>query len=300
MKIAHAQLICTPGDFDANFAKVKHGIARAREEGVEILSFPECFLTGYQDNAREARKHGFAADSKKMKAVLASTRRFGGVVVVGFNEHRGPRLYNTVVVARQGEVLGFYSKCAAYMPFHTQGRSFPVFDHKGLRFGVIICADGGYIEPSRILALKGARLIVAPHYNYIPKEGLLEHFQMVRADHIARAVENRVYFVRGNNVCVGKDPGMSYDGVGYGDSYVIDPIGELLVRSRRHVEDFMAAEINADFPRDKSWGVGRSAYSFREYGKFLLEAMAAQEVEVTAPVPPARKRKRTTVRPRKR
>ena len=38
-----------------------------------------------------------------------------------------------------------------------------------MKFGVIICADGGYIEPARILALKGARIIFAPHYNYITR-----------------------------------------------------------------------------------------------------------------------------------
>ena len=105
------------------------------------------------------------------------------------------------------------------------GREFPVFERKGLKFGVVICADGGYIEPSRILALKGAQVIFSPHFNYIGKQGLLNHFQKVRSDHVARAVENHVYFVRGNNVVVGKDAGLSYDGVGYGDSYIVDPNG---------------------------------------------------------------------------
>ena len=35
------------------------------------------------------------------------------------------------------------------------GRHFPVFERDGFMFGVVICADGGYVEPSRILALKG-------------------------------------------------------------------------------------------------------------------------------------------------
>ena len=87
-------------------------------------------------------------------------------------------------------MLGTYSKCSAYMQFYKQGREFPVFERGGVKFGVIICADGGYIEPARILALKGARVIFAPHFNYIGIEGLIEPLPARPRDHIARAVEN--------------------------------------------------------------------------------------------------------------
>ena len=179
--------------------------------------------------------------------------------------------------------MGTYSKCAAYMPFHKQGRDFPVFERETrsdgkVRFGVIICADGGYIEPARILAIKGARVIFAPHYNYIGAQGLIAHFMKVRADHIARAVENSVYFVRGNNVTVGKEQSvLGFEGIGYGDSYVVDPEGEILARSRRHVEDILVADIHPNDPRhiDRNWKVGRSVWSAREFGKYLDEALRA-------------------------
>lgn len=273
MKIGHCQLESKCGDFDANLAKVVHGLERAEREHVEILCFPECFLTGYPDKEALARKHALAVDSPQLLKVLDRTSRFDATFIVGFNERRGGDLYNTALVAYKGHALGFYSKCFAYMPFHKQGREFPVFERKGVKFGVVICADGGYIEPSRILALKGARVIFAPHFNYIGKQGLLNHFQKVRSDHVARAVENHVYFLRGNNVVLGKDEGLSYDGVGYGDSYILDPNGEMVVRSRRHQEDFICADIDPS-GQDTAWGVGRSRYSLRELSKQLLEAAA--------------------------
>ena len=98
----------------------------------------------------------------------------------------------------------------------------------------------------------------------------------VRADHIARAVENAVWFVRGNNVVLDKDPGLSYEGVGYGDSYVVDPFGEIVVKSRRHREDFIVADIDPAVT-DKAWGVGRSLWSAREFHKHLLEAAGIQK-----------------------
>ena len=94
----------------------------------------------------------------------------------------------------------------------------------------------------------------------------------VRADHVARAVENHVYFVRGNNVVLGADPAITRsDGVGYGDSYVVDPHGEIVVRSRRHREDFLFADIDPAVT-DKAWQVGRSLWSLRELHKQLLDA----------------------------
>ncbi len=272
MKIGHCQLESLSGDFEANLDKVERGLERAEREGAEIVCFPECFLTGYQDNEEMTRQHAFAVDSPRMRAALDRTGRFDATVIVGFNERRGEDLYNTALVARRGELLGTYSKCFAYMKFHKQGREFPVFERDGVTFGVVICADGGYVEPARILALKGAKVIFSPHFNYIGKEGLISHFQMVRADHVARAVENRVYFVRGNNVVLGKNEGFrGYEGVGYGDSYVVDPFGEILVRSRRHREDFISAEIDPSIA-DTAWKMGRSRYSILELHKHLMEA----------------------------
>jgi predicted amidohydrolase len=271
MRIGHCQLEATTGDFEANLAKVVRGLERADKDRVEVVSFPECFLTGYPDREELARKSAFAADSPQMMKLLDKTGRFEATFIVGFNELRGADLYNTAVVVHKGHVLGTYSKCSAYMKFHKQGREFPLFERAGVKFGVVICSDGGYIEPARILAVKGARIIFAPHFNYIGAKGLIGHFQKVRADHTARAVENDVWFVRGNNVVLDRDAGLSYEGVGYGDSYVIDPAGEMVVRSRRHREDFILADIDPA-QADKAWGVGRSLWSAREFGKQLLAA----------------------------
>src|SRR4051812_31554760 len=281
MRIGHCQLETTCGDFEGNLANVVRGLEWADRERVEVVSFPECFLTGYPDTEGPARKHAFAADSPQMLRVLDRTSRFHATLIVGFNELRGKDLYNTALVAHKGHLLGTYSKCAAYMPFHKQGREFPVFERQTrsdgpVKFGVVICADGGYIEPARILAIKGARVIFSPHYNYIGARGLISHFMKVRADHVSRAVENSIYFVRGNNVTVGKEQSIQgYDGVGYGDSYVVDPDGEILARSRRQVEDILVADIYPNDPRylDRNWKLGRSAWSAREFGRLLDEAM---------------------------
>jgi predicted amidohydrolase len=271
MRIAHCQLESKLGDFDANLEKVVKGLERADKERVQVVSFPECFLTGYPDKEDVVRKSAFAVDAPQMMKLLDKTARFEATYIVGFNELRGNDLFNTAVVVQKGHILGTYSKCSAYMKFHKQGREFPVFDRDGVKFGVIICSDGGYIEPARILALKGARIIFAPHFNYIGAKGLIAHFMQVRADHTARAVENAVWFVRGNNVVLEGNSSLSHDGVGYGDSYVVDPFGEIVVRSRLHREDFIVADIDPAVT-DKAWGVGKSLWSAREFQRQMADA----------------------------
>jgi len=277
MRIGHCQLESRSGDFDGNLAKMVKGLEQAQRDRVAVLCFPECFLTGYQDTEEATRKHAFAVDSPSMMKVLDRTSRYDSTVIIGFTEVRGQDLFNTAAAIHKGHLLGIYSKCCAYMPFHKQGRDFPVFERDGVKFGIVICADGGYIEPARILAVKGAKIIFSPHYNYIGAKGLIGHFMHVRADHIARAVENRVYFLRGNNVVIGKEEGLTkHEGVGYGDSYLVDPFGEIIIRSRRMVEDFIFADIDTTIV-DTNWKIGRSLYSLREFGKILQDAFVEKK-----------------------
>jgi predicted amidohydrolase len=274
MRIAHCQFETWVGEFEHNLKRVEEGLSRAEAERAEIVSFPECFLTGYPDTEDGARRGAFAVDSAQLAKVLDLTSRFDPTLIVGFNELRGADLYNTALIAHRGHLLGTYSKCAAYQRFHKQGRTFPVFERSGVKFGVIICADGGYIEPARILALKGARIVFAPHFNAIEGDGLLRHFMKVRSDHTARAIENSIWFVRGNNVVLdAAKSGLTHPGVGYGDSYIMDPGGEIVVRSRRHAEDVILADVDASRGPDMSWGMSKSAWSHREFGAFLDEAM---------------------------
>jgi predicted amidohydrolase len=277
MRIGFCQYESIAGDFAHNLSRVEQGLQWADRERVQIVSFPECFLTGYPDTERTARADAFMVDSPSMMRLLDLSSRYEATGIVGFNELRGADLYNTAAVFHKGHLLGCYSKCTAYQRFHRQGREFPVFERDGVTFGVVICSDGGFIEPTRILAVKGAQIVFAPHFNYIAAGGLIDHFQKVRADHVARAVENHVYFVRANNVVLRpKDPAIEgYVGVGYGDSYIVDPSGELVVRSRRGVECEVAADVDVS-TNDRSWSVGRSMFSQREFGLLLDAAVKAR------------------------
>jgi len=283
VRIGHYQCRCRQGDFEANLKTVLHGLELAAEARVQIMTFPESFLTGYFLKRDDAWKHSFSVDSPEMRQVLQRTARFEILFIVGFNERRGDNIFNTVAVIEHGRVLGTYSK-AFPGGYFAPGREFPVFQRHSLVFGIVICADGGYIEPARILALKGAKVIFAPHFNFVSDP--LEHYQTVRSDHTARAIENGVYFVRGNN-CVAERrlPGLADEGHGYGESYVINPNGQIVAGAGLYDEYLMIYNLDLN-KKYRSGGTWRSRQSAVELLDVLKQTL--QDGEKAARPPPKR------------
>ena len=278
VRIGHYQCRCRQGDYDANFKTVLKGLKLAAESKLDIVSFPESILTGYFQSEETARANSFAVDSPQIGRLLAETSSFDIVFMVGFNERREKELYNTVVIVEKGKVLGRYSKAMPCSSYFTPGRDFPVFEKKGLKFGVVICADGGYIEPTRILALKGAKLIFAPHYNYVSRP--VPHYEVVRNDHIARAVENGVYFLRGNTIDSSKDvEGLLEDGHGYGDSYLLNPNGEKVAAAGLYHEYLMVYNLDLQ-QRFYSRHADRSRKSSEDLGDILLRSVNSAKARI--------------------
>jgi predicted amidohydrolase len=271
VRIGHYQCIVRQGDFEANLKTLLEALRLAREARLDIVSFPEAFLTGYFGREADARARGLAIDSPEVQRVLKETAAFPLLFLVGLTELRDGKIHDTVAVVEQGKLLGCYRKAMPIYPYFTPGREFPVFEKKGLRFGVVICADGGYIEPARILALKGAQLIFAPHFNFVGDP--VAHSQMVRNDHVARAVENGVYFVRGNNVVPGtRLEGSDAPGHGYGDSCVLDPNGQVAAGAGLDQEYLMIYNLDLQ-KKYRNRGNARSIHSARELLPQLEEAV---------------------------
>ena len=271
VRVGHYQCVIRQGDFEANLKTLLGGLRLARDARLDIVSFPESSLTGYYRREADARTNSFAVDSPQMRRVLKETADVPILFLVGFNELRDGKLYNTVAVAEGGRLLGCYSKAMPCFSYFTPGREFPVFEKHGLTFGVVICADGGYVEPARILSLKGATFLFAPHYNFVGDP--VKHYQMVRNDHVARAIENGVYFLRGNNVVPGKQvEGLSDGGIGYGDSYLLDPHGEIVAGAGLGEEYLMIYNLDLK-KRYRNRHNARSIRSARELLPQLEEAL---------------------------
>ncbi len=245
MKIAAYQGPCVPGDLEANIAATLAIYEQAASDGVDFLCLPETFLCGY--GAREYVENAAApADGPELQPLYDATSNARTVLIVGFAERRGEKLFNSTAILHGGELLGVYSKTmltsgdSIEMGF-SRDAVLPVFEAKGVTFGVQICADTSYGEPSRVLALKGATLIFTPHFNHMVHENIQDHRQRVRNNHIAIAVRNDVYVAKANSVVthVPEKPG-------YGDSYILDPRGVVLVEAGMFVEGIIGIEVPAE------------------------------------------------------
>ncbi|MBS0263730.1 MAG: carbon-nitrogen hydrolase family protein [Planctomycetes bacterium] len=248
MKIAVFQGPVVFGDAEANLATTEAALTEAESAGAEILAMPETFLHGFYSPAKFKPEYAIDLQGPFFRGMLQRFRKFKCTLLLGLDERRDGNVYNTVAVISQGQLLGTYSKTYAYLNYETRGDQFPIFEQRGIKYGIAICADTSYIEPTRILAMKGAQIIFTPHFNYISYEYLANHTTEVRNHHIAIAIDNGVYVAR-SNVIVPESVGVGpcgYTGVGVGDSLILDRRGRVLAEagiSRR-------ALLLADLPDD--------------------------------------------------
>jgi predicted amidohydrolase len=148
---------------------------RAADEGAQLVVAPEGFLEGYvwnDDNPKDFSRRryvevGETFDSPFMGRVAELAKASGVYLSVGYAERRGDDMFNSVIVySPAGDVVSRYSKShtAGDEPFNTKGSDFPVADTALGRWGTLICFDRQLPETSRILAVKGAQLIMVPSW----------------------------------------------------------------------------------------------------------------------------------------
>jgi predicted amidohydrolase len=237
-----------PGALEKNAEAALQLLGEAQRKGVDFACLPETYLSGYGAPATLRA----AAVAVRGKWFQNWVRRctFGDMVsIVGFIENRGQHLYNSAAVIQKGKLLGLYTKSIPGSEYEreavTFAANFPIFKAHGITFGVIICVESSVLEPSRILAEKGARIIFAPHYAFIPMAAVEAHRQRVRNNHIARAVENNCWIVKANTVTEPLRKMGEVEGFGYGDSFILDNLGV----PQAEAGIFTTGWIMADAPR---------------------------------------------------
>jgi len=152
---------------------------QAGEKGVDVALLPEMFN---DKGVRDAEPIDGAAGS-----LLAEKARQWRMYVSGtFYEKRGDLVFNTApLFDRDGNLVGTYCKNQLYDPEEDEGATpgvgFPVFQTDFGKVGIIICYDSWFPEPTRLLAYKGAELILFPNAGYFT--GLMP----------ARAADNGVW-----------------------------------------------------------------------------------------------------------
>jgi predicted amidohydrolase len=245
MKVAVYQAPYRPFPATGGAELVAERLEQCREERVEILCCPEALIG---ELANEAD-----GDTPADVALGIATGELGAAVepllgshmtiVVGFTE-RGTdgSLYNSAAVISGGELVGVYRKAYPGRSMCRPGTELPIFWHNEVPFGVLICNDAHYIEPARILTVRGAKLLVVPvHGGHRPDK---EAAWRARGTNvlIARAVENGVPLLSADIA------GWQGDRVSHGTTSIIDSQGTIVASARELAEDLIVADVSLDGP----------------------------------------------------
>ena len=181
------------------------------------------------------------------------------VIVTSLFERRAPGLYhNTAVVfEKDGTIAGMYRKMhipddpAYYEKFYfTPGDlGFEPIDTSLGRLGVLVCWDQWYPEAARLMAMKGAEILIYPTAigweSSDTKEEQSRQRQAWMIVQRAHAVANGLPVVTVNRVGHEVDPsGMTNGILFWGSSFIAGPQGELLYEAPESKEACAIVEID--------------------------------------------------------
>ena len=253
IKLAGIQISCCE-EKERNIEKAVKFAQIAVEKGANLICFQELFTTHWFP--REMNKRYFSLAEKIDGFTITRMQRLAEenkvVLICPIFEIEEDSFYNSaIVIDADGKVLGSYRKIhVPQIPlweeryyFSSGNHGFPVFRTKFAPIGVQICWDNFFPEGSRILALKGAKILFSPTAAAFASQ---RKWETVIS---SNSVVNGVYIFRVNRV--GSEPKQDF----YGRSFCISPEGELLDKPTGLKDSIALVEIdlkNIDKTR-KEW-----------------------------------------------
>jgi len=242
LRVGLGQINTTVGDMEGNVAKVLEYVARARELGVDVVSFPELTITGYPPEDLLLRASFIQDNLKALEALVPQCA--GLTVVVGFVDLAAGDIYNAAAVIHDGRLASVYHK--QYLPnygvfdeyrYFRQGTEMPVYRLGDVGFGVNICEDIWYPgDPTRAQAYSGAQVII--NINGSPYHAGKHRF---RQEMLAGRARDYSVFICYTNQVGGQDE-LVFDG----GSMVLDADGNLIARAAMFQEELLVCDVDVE------------------------------------------------------
>ena len=253
------------GDKEHNLASARRGMEAAKAAGVELAVFSEWFLTHCIDE-KSYRVAEPVPSGPATQQVIAWAAELEMTVAMGIEEldSNTGSVYNTHFLAGPGGFIGKHRKTHLMVGewvAHRPGDKLEVFDIGKCVVGINICHESMYPENSRVQALKGMEVLIAPfgcggNAKRIAKEDWINDFHM--ACWRARCFDNGIFMiVAGGN----GEPGKFRNYAAVIDPYaeVIaaidpDPDGEddvNMVVADLDPERFISRRTDANYPLKK-------------------------------------------------
>ena len=260
LKIGMVQQACTT-DIEQNKQRMAAGVRECAAKGAQLVVLQELHNSLYFCQVENVDNFDLAepipGPSTAFYGELAA--ELGIVLVTSLFERRAAGLYhNTAVVFdTDGSVAGKYRKMhipddpAYYEKFYfTPGDlGFQPIQTSLGKLGLMVCWDQWYPEGARLMAMRGAELLIYPTAigyessdKHDEQERQREAWTTVQRGH---AVANGLHVVAVNRVGHEPDPSGQTGGIQFwGSSFVAGPQGELLFRAEKDQETATVVEVN--------------------------------------------------------
>lgn len=230
-------------------------IEKAGQQKVQMLCFQEVFTGPYFCPSQETKWYGLAEaipDGPTTKMMQAYAKKYEMVIIVPiYEEEMTGVYYNTAaVIDADGTYLGKYRK--NHIPqvkgfwekffFKPGNLGYPVFKTRYGNVGVYICYDRHFPDGARCLGLNGAEIVFNPSATVA---GLSEY--LWRVEQPAHAVANGYYVAAINRV--GSEAPWNI-GEFYGQSYIVNPRGEIIAQASRDKDELLMADLDFDMIKE--------------------------------------------------
>lgn len=248
-------------DIENNRTRLADAARRLAAKGAKLIVNQELHDSLYFCQTENTDEFDLAVDLNVESAGFYSAlaKELGVVLVTSLFERRAPGLYhNTAVVFEtDGSVAGKYRKMhipddpAYYEKFYfTPGDlGFEPIQTSVGKLGVLVCWDQWYPEAARLMALRGAEVLIYPTAIGWESSDSEEEKQRQREAWITvqrgHAVANGLPVITVNRVGHEPDPSGATCGISFwGTSFIAGPQGEFLYKAPDNAEAETIVEID--------------------------------------------------------
>jgi N-carbamoylputrescine amidase len=291
IKVASVQMEHHDGDKDYNLSVVEKFSVRAASQGAAAVAFPECCISSYMyleglsrpqlEELADEVPGGTSVDALRDIASTNKIHVLAGLLEIDRTENNA--LYNTYVAVSPDGKITRYRKLHPFVhPELSAGSEFVMWDIEGWKTSVLICYDSNLPENWRILELRGAQLVFAPHQTGgfdIPCAGMGKISPELWRNRVSNpdAIRNEITGPKGLTWLKKWLPSRAYDagafvvfsnGVGIdgpeevrvGCSMIVDPHGIVLTETSALDDAMVIAELD---PAELELNLGKAHSSAR-------------------------------------
>lgn len=236
------------GDLQAALDIMLRFAKEAEDKEVDLLLFPECFLTGYILSEAYMEIYALDFESEQFAAILKQLDYVKSVLIFGVGEKKSGKFFNSAVVVDRGKIVGVYRKTHLIDPnelFFTPGKDYPIFEIKGLKYGINICYDAQFADAAKAIADQGAQLLLLPAQNMIRRENAEKWKYKHNEIRSERVKENGLWFISSDVTGI-RPPGQyGVERIAYGPTLAMNPRAEVVAQVPLMTVGMITVDISA-------------------------------------------------------